>query len=108
SPMQDNRRSDGVRLEAVLFDMDGTLIDSEKLWTIALQEVAHDLGGKLSAETRMAMVGTDLVGSVRMLHADIGYEGDIAITQRLLVAAAARLFDGPLDWQPGAQELLTA
>ena len=100
--------SEGVRLKAVLFDMDGTLIDSEKLWTIALQEVAHDLGGRLSAETRMAMVGTDLVGSVRMLHADIGYQGDIAITQRLLVAAAARLFDGPLDWQPGAEELLTA
>jgi HAD superfamily hydrolase (TIGR01509 family) len=106
--VQDNRRSEGFELAAVLFDMDGTLIDSEKLWTIALNEVAHDLGGELSPETRAAMVGTDLVGSVRMLHTDIGYDGDIDVTKRLLVAAAARLFDGPLEWQPGAEELLVA
>ncbi len=80
--MQNNRRSEGIKLKAVLFDMDGTLIDSEKLWTIALQDVAHDLGGELSAETRTAMIGTDLVGSVRMLHLDIGYDGDIEVTKR--------------------------
>ena len=106
STVQDSRRSEGVTLKAVLFDMDGTLIDSEKLWTIALQEVARDLGGHLSAETRTAMIGTDLVGSVRMLHLDIGYDGDIEVTKRMLVAATGRLFDGPLEWQPGAQELL--
>lgn len=33
------------QLRAVLFDMDGTLTDSEKLWTLALDEVASDLGG---------------------------------------------------------------
>lgn len=108
SPVRNSCRSEGIELVAVLFDMDGTLIDSEKLWTIALQEVAHDLGGVLSAETRTAMVGTDLVGSIRMLHADIGYDGDIDVTKRLLVAAAARMFDGPLDWQAGALELLEA
>jgi HAD superfamily hydrolase (TIGR01509 family) len=107
----DNGGSEGsepVALAAVLFDMDGTLIDSEKLWSIALEEVARELGGELSAETRLAMVGTDLVGSVRMLHADIGYDGDIDVSRRLLVSAAARQFDGPLEWRPGARELLLA
>jgi HAD superfamily hydrolase (TIGR01509 family) len=93
-------------LRAVLFDMDGTLIDSEKLWTLALQRVARDLGGELSAATRMSMVGTDLVSSVQLLHDDIGYTGDLAVTKRLLVAAAAAEFGGPLDWRPGARELL--
>jgi HAD superfamily hydrolase (TIGR01509 family) len=96
----------GGALRAVLFDMDGTLIDSEKMWTLALQRVARDLGGELSAATRMAMVGTDLVSSVQLLHDDIGYTGDLAVTKRLLVAAAAEEFGGPLDWQPGARELL--
>lgn len=95
-------------LEAVLFDMDGTLIDSEKLWTIALVEVADELGGHLSAETRAAMVGTDLVSSVRLLMDDLGVDGDPEVVQRLLVSAAAREFDRTMQWRPGAQELLHA
>ncbi len=30
--------------------MDGTLVDSEKLWTVALERVAQRLGGVLSGE----------------------------------------------------------
>ena len=33
---------------AVLFDMDGTLVDSEKLWDIALDELADQYGAVLS------------------------------------------------------------
>jgi beta-phosphoglucomutase-like phosphatase (HAD superfamily) len=45
-------------LAAVLFDMDGTLIDSEKVWSVALVELAVEYGGALSDEARLAMVGT--------------------------------------------------
>ena len=31
------------RLAAVLFDMDGTLVDSEKVWSIGLTELADPL-----------------------------------------------------------------
>lgn len=95
-------------LTAVLFDMDGTLIDSEKLWTLALLEVAEELGGALSPETRAAMVGTDLVNSVHLLMTDLGISGDPAVVQRLLVAATARQFDRDMEWRPGAQQLLAA
>ena len=33
------------RLAAVLFDMDGTLVDSEKIWDVALHELAAHYGG---------------------------------------------------------------
>jgi len=95
-------------LRAVLFDMDGTLIDSEKLWTIALDEVARELGGELSATTRSAMVGTDLVSSVQMLLDDIGVQAELEVAKRLLVSAAAEQFAGEMDWRPGARELLDA
>ena len=32
-------------MQAVLWDMDGLLVDSEPLWTIAEVELAADLGG---------------------------------------------------------------
>ena len=34
-------------MRAVLFDMDGTLVDSEKLWHVALQELYSRRGGEL-------------------------------------------------------------
>lgn len=95
-------------LDAVLFDMDGTLIDSEKLWTIALVEVAGELGGHLSPETRAGMVGTDLVRSVRLMVEDLGVDTDPDVVQRLLVSATAREFNRAMEWRPGARELLLA
>lgn len=95
-------------LAAVLFDMDGTLIDSEKLWSLALDEVSRDLGGELSPETRLAMVGTDLVSSVQMLLDDLGVRGEVDVVQRLLVDATARHFATSIEWRPGAEELLQA
>ena len=57
---------------AVLFDMDGTLIDSEKLWDVALEELAAHYGGRLSTAARRAMVGTSMAETLAILHADIG------------------------------------
>jgi beta-phosphoglucomutase-like phosphatase (HAD superfamily) len=45
------------RPAAVLFDMDGTLVDSEKVWDVALHELAVHAGGTLSDPARRAMVG---------------------------------------------------
>ena len=58
----------------VLWDMDGTLLDSEKLWDIPLYEYAEKLGGTLSLETRERMVGTNVPTTMRLLFADVGIE----------------------------------
>ena len=60
--------------QAVLWDMDGTLLDSEKLWDIPLYEYAEKLGGVLSLETRERMVGTNVPTTMRLLFADVGIE----------------------------------
>ncbi|HEY3014429.1 MAG TPA: HAD family phosphatase [Nocardioides sp.] len=93
-------------LQAVLFDMDGTLVDSEKLWQVALDELAAHFGGELSTATRAAMIGTNMAVSMGLFHADLGLDGDLAESQRLLEARTKELFALGLPWRVGAQELL--
>jgi len=97
-----------MALRAVLFDMDGTLTDSEKLWTVALDRLAAELGGQLSAQARQAMVGHNLIESIQMLLDDIGSGHPPVAAGRLLTGYTAELFAGPMPWRPGAQELLQA
>ena len=60
------------RLGAVLFDMDGTLVDSEKVWQRALEELAVTLGGDLPSAVRESMVGTTTPQAIRLLYEAIG------------------------------------
>ncbi|MFM1946495.1 MAG: hypothetical protein RL207_778 [Bacteroidota bacterium] len=45
------------QFEAVIFDMDGVLIDSEPLWKIAMEEVFHSLGSTLKKSDFQKTVG---------------------------------------------------
>jgi HAD superfamily hydrolase (TIGR01509 family) len=96
---------------AVLWDMDGTLVDSEKLWDISLAALYEQLGGTLSPEVRAAMVGSSSENTLRMIYTDLGLELDpaaMAESDRWLHDYTAELFDGGLPWCDGAQELLEA
>ncbi|BCJ40369.1 haloacid dehalogenase [Actinoplanes ianthinogenes] len=87
--------------------MDGTLVDSEKLWGTALEDLAIRAGGQLSTRARLAMVGTSMPVSMAIFREDMGqpdrpYRSDVAwLTDRV-----AELFADGLDWRPGARELL--
>jgi HAD superfamily hydrolase (TIGR01509 family) len=96
------------RLAAVLFDMDGTLVDSEKIWDISLADTARWLGGELSVQARESMVGSHMARSVTILHDDLGVDADPEASAAYLTERTAELFSGPLPWRPGARELLDA
>jgi HAD superfamily hydrolase (TIGR01509 family) len=94
-------------LTAVLFDMDGTLVDSEKVWAVGLDELAAHLGGRLSAQARRRMLGTSMVETMEILHADIGRpELDVDTSVTWLERRVSELFADGLTWRPGARELL--
>jgi HAD superfamily hydrolase (TIGR01509 family) len=97
-----------VDLEAVLFDMDGTLLDSEKVWDIALDDLAHYLGGELSDPARRRMVGSSLARSIAIMHDDLDVEADPESSGAYLTERTAELFHTSLVWKPGARELLVA
>lgn len=98
----------GDPLHAVLFDMDGTLLDSEKIWDVALADLAAWLGGDLSGTARQHMVGSSMARSVAILHADLGIEADPESSAAYLTERTAELFGTDLVWKPGARELLEA
>ena len=97
----------GRSLAGVLFDMDGTLVDSEKLWDVGLSALAQEYGGTLSAAARTRMVGTSMTESMTILHEDIGQPWrDPRTSVELLEKHVKELFGTGLVWRPGAAELL--
>jgi len=94
---------------AVLFDMDGTLVDSEKVWDIALRELAVRAGSTLSDEARLAMVGGSMSSSMEIFRADVGQpDRPEAPDVEWLTSRVLDLFRDGLVWRPGAAELLRA
>lgn len=93
--------------QAVLFDMDGTLTDTEKLWFQAEIDVIGDLGGTWQDGDELDLIGMNLHDAsalvVDKLDLDIAPEdfGRI-LTDR--VAELGRQYGMP--WRPGALELL--
>jgi HAD superfamily hydrolase (TIGR01509 family) len=96
-------------LAAVLFDMDGTLVDTEKVWEAALHELAARYGGVLSAAARSSLVGASSATTMRVMADDLRRPDlDHVDGADWLDARVIQLFAAGMPWRPGAQELLAA
>jgi HAD superfamily hydrolase (TIGR01509 family) len=96
-------------LQAVLFDMDGTLVETEQHWGVALFELADRLGGRLSAAARERTVGSSMRTAMTIVYADLGIarsEEQLRADARWVELRAQRLMSEGVTWRPGARELL--
>lgn len=100
------------RYRHVLFDLDGTLIDSEKMWDRSLADVLRWLGGtELSEPARAETLGGNLANSIRIVFREAGVTptpGLAAEAAELLLARTAEQFAAGVQWRPGASEALAA
>ncbi|WP_367127152.1 HAD family hydrolase [Saccharothrix sp. HUAS TT1] len=96
---------------AVLWDMDGTLLDSEKLWDVPLGEFVEKLGGTLSHATRQALVGSSTARTMDLLFAEAGVTptgDDLVDGAEWISRRTEEVFRAGLPWRPGAARALRA
>ncbi|NUR90072.1 MAG: HAD family phosphatase [Nonomuraea sp.] len=95
-------------MEAVFFDMDGLLVDTEKVWLEIETVVMARLGGEWTPEHQSHLVGGSMERTVAYM---LGVSGsDVApevLREWMIDGMVARLADG-VQIMPGASELLDA
>ncbi|WP_138442781.1 HAD family hydrolase [Sinomonas susongensis] len=97
--------TDLAPLRAVLWDMDGTLVDTEPYWIVAEGELVEAYGGTWSHEQAMRLVGQALPTSAGILQ-----EAGVALGKREIIdRLTGRVIEQlghAVPWRPGAQDLL--
>ena len=91
---------------AVLWDMDGTLIDSEHYWMNSEQELAKGTGAHWTSEDGMSLIGMSLYDSAQIIKQKMRLpEQPEQIIEKMTNSVVGQLVE-PMPWRPGAIELL--
>jgi len=100
-----------VPLAAVLWDMDGLLVDSEPLWTRAEIDLAAELGGAWSDQLKAAIAGTRLDVAVPAILEHYGHPTDpdaVAWASQFLLDRMVGLYAENPPLLEGVTDLLAA
>lgn len=92
---------------AVLWDMDGTIVDTEPYWMQSQEKLVATFGGVWTHEDAMTLVGSGLDRTARLLQehgVDMAADAIIDHLTREVMA----LISISVPWRPGARELLSA
>lgn len=106
-PAVDPRTAEGSALQAVLLDMDGTLVDTEGIWWDTEVSIFAELGHALAEEYREVVVGGPMTRSASFLIQATGVDIALAELTGLLNSRFTELIDGTVPLLPGARRLLT-
>ena len=93
---------------AVLFDLDGTLIDTEPIWMAQEQQLAAAHGGAWTDEQARSCIGYPIPVSAARLRDEGGVDLPVPRIVELLLDGVVAAVADAVPWQPGARELLAA
>jgi HAD superfamily hydrolase (TIGR01509 family) len=105
-PASLTRTAEGSALQAVLLDMDGTLVDTEGFWWDAEARVFADLGHELDEAWREVVVGGPMTRSAGYLIEVTGADITLPELTVLLNDAFEKRIEEGVPLMPGAERLL--
>jgi HAD superfamily hydrolase (TIGR01509 family) len=91
-------------VEAVVFDMDGVLVESEARWDAAREQVAREHGGDWTDRAQRDMMGMSSREWSRYMHEELGVELEPEAINHEVVARMERLYRQRLPLIDGARE----
>jgi len=91
-------------IEAVVFDLDGVLLDSEEIWDRAREELAHERGGSWHDQAQRDMMGMSSTEWSRYMADVIGLPEPPEEINREVVHRLTELYREELPAIPGARE----
>jgi HAD superfamily hydrolase (TIGR01509 family) len=94
----------GMAIDAVVFDLDGLLLDSEQVWDGVREQLARERGGRWHERAQRDMMGMSSKEWSRYMHDVIGLdESPVAINDEVVRRMEAR-YREELPLLPGAVE----
>ena len=92
------------QIEAVVFDMDGVLVDTEHLWDEVREELTEEWGGRYTPGAQQAMMGMSSHEWSRYLHEVVGLQEPPEVINAEVVGRMLARYQTELPVVPGAVE----
>ncbi|WP_456694775.1 HAD family hydrolase [Aeromicrobium sp. P5_D10] len=97
-----------ISYAAVLWDLDGTIVDTEPLWMAAEHELAAAHGKIWTEEDALQLVGNSLIASGEYIRDRLELDMTPPQIVDYLVERLAASLREHIEWRPGARELIQA
>jgi HAD superfamily hydrolase (TIGR01509 family) len=94
--------------QAVIFDLDGVLMDSEQLWNASKEALVREAGGRWKDEAPTVMMGMSSPEWSAYLHDELGVPLDAEAINREVVRRMLEGYRRALPLLPGAAEAVRA
>ena len=91
-------------IAAVVFDLDGVLLDSEQVWDEAREQLAEERGGRWHPQAQKDMMGMSSTEWSRYMHDTIGLPEPPEQINREVVERLSAIYREHLPALPGARE----
>ena len=89
-------------IEAVIFDLDGVLVDSEPVWEQVRRRYVAEHGGTWQPDTQSRLMGMSTGEWARYLSEELGVDRSAETVADEVVAEMVRRYDADLPLMPGA------